>query len=965
MDVQHNAARPHGQSPGHSSPPGTQDQPSSASNQSTPAQGSGSQRIRRRNRMITSCLECRRRKLKCDRLHPCTNCGKFGRDCVFLAPALDSASQMRLTQIKEKMGSLERVLENDVAKNKEKSAASKAPARRGKKKQPTAARLPGVNSSSEGTDSDNEPEDERDLEPTPFAIEDAAYLDDGDDDDLLDLGYRLGKMRLTERIGGLFRPKIAEEVNFTLGGPLDGDMPPPPSGYALGPAGSGRESFLEPGPSYIAPRSGFFFNVEGQSSSIIDYLPSRFAADQLVEQYYKAVHPVAHVLHWSSFQTIYDNFWNNVSLGVEPPAAQQAIVFAVLFSAVVSFQEEDILGLFGVNQKSMTETFQAGTEMSLARANFLRTTKASVLQALVIYMIPMCRSEMSRAHSTMIGAAIRLAECMGLHRDPSTYGADPIECQVRRALWYHLCMLDIRTCEVQGPRPGIRREDFDTQLPLNIDDADLAVLNNAYSDQNRFTDMTLTRIRFECNEMHRLIWVERSRLERKETTITSLLGRIESFRKAMLEKYTPLFDLSNPLHYNAKIVLDLHIGRFYISALHRYHVSTTVRIPDRLRQLILTYGTQYLEAGVTLDTDPRLRTWVWITGAYQQYHVALLLIVEVYTYPMRREADRIWRCLDYVFEEVIGDPSQPRDQKARLIMSEMVERANTYRTARKMRAPVNMMQTVLEAEQKQAKSRRRDILREHHAENMVKHARAEEERRRASASASPPATSNSALRSSRSPQPIPSPQHSTAPQSDNSKNATSWSFDSPITFFAPPQGYKTPSHHDSSSADHRSSVSSSGRTPPPTLPPQTSSAVEVFPGLTALRGDWGGGIGGQAPPMVLGTQSYPPSQQQQQPEMGGSEVSAQAVGPFGMVSTGQNIASGKDTAGVAGIFAGQDQPMLDIDWVRKFLPIFFLVMVPLKFAATCTDSGISQTEWDKLFPPEINTGDLNVTSAGI
>jgi len=29
-------------------------------------------RIRRRNRMITSCLECRRRKLKCDKSHPCT-----------------------------------------------------------------------------------------------------------------------------------------------------------------------------------------------------------------------------------------------------------------------------------------------------------------------------------------------------------------------------------------------------------------------------------------------------------------------------------------------------------------------------------------------------------------------------------------------------------------------------------------------------------------------------------------------------------------------------------------------------------------------------------------------------------------------------------------------------------------------------------------------------------------------------
>ena len=103
---------------------------------------------------------------------------------------------MKLTQIKEKMGSLERVLENDVARQKEKAAELKAPRKTARTRPSTAAQLPGVHSSSEGDDDENEPEDERDLEPTPLAMEDAAYLDDAaDDDDLLDLGYRLGKMR--------------------------------------------------------------------------------------------------------------------------------------------------------------------------------------------------------------------------------------------------------------------------------------------------------------------------------------------------------------------------------------------------------------------------------------------------------------------------------------------------------------------------------------------------------------------------------------------------------------------------------------------------------------------------------------------------------------------------------------------------------------------------------------------------
>lgn len=153
-------------------------------------------RVRRRNRMITSCLECRRRKLKCDKLHPCTNCTKTPRDCLFLAPSLDSASQLKLTEIKEKMGSLERVLEQDVAK--------KGNRRRG-------ASL--ADTEGEEIDFAPEPEDEKYLEPSALTVQDAVYDEDADDD-LADLGFQMGKMRLTDRVGGFFRPKMAEEVRY-------------------------------------------------------------------------------------------------------------------------------------------------------------------------------------------------------------------------------------------------------------------------------------------------------------------------------------------------------------------------------------------------------------------------------------------------------------------------------------------------------------------------------------------------------------------------------------------------------------------------------------------------------------------------------------------------------------------------------------------------------------------------------
>src|SRR3989440_4351003 len=299
------------------------------------------------------------------------------------------------------------------------------------------------------------------------------------------------------------------------------------------PTSPGSLEFLEPGPTYIAPGAGFIFGDVGSKKNLMDFLPSKVAADSLMEQYLKSVHYINRVVHWPSFQVVYDNFWTNVLLGIEPAAFVQALVFSIMFSAVASMDDTDIAASFSRPKRAVLMNFQTGTEVALCKAHFLRSTKIEVIQALVIYLIPMCRLEMSRAHSVLVTMAIRLAECMGLHRDPKdTFGASPVEAHVRRMVWYQLCFLDMRTNEAQGPKPTIRRDDYDTKFPYNINDADLLSANPQDSD-TAWTDMTVSRMRFECMEMHRVLFIDRQRLEKKQISLTHVLGKIESFRKAM------------------------------------------------------------------------------------------------------------------------------------------------------------------------------------------------------------------------------------------------------------------------------------------------------------------------------------------------------------------------------------------------------------------------------------------------
>lgn len=54
-------------------------------NHLSPTHTHNAPKSRRRQRVINSCFECRRRKLRCSKSYPCSNCSRFSRNCVFVA----------------------------------------------------------------------------------------------------------------------------------------------------------------------------------------------------------------------------------------------------------------------------------------------------------------------------------------------------------------------------------------------------------------------------------------------------------------------------------------------------------------------------------------------------------------------------------------------------------------------------------------------------------------------------------------------------------------------------------------------------------------------------------------------------------------------------------------------------------------------------------------------------------------
>jgi hypothetical protein len=263
-----------------------------------------------------------------------------------------------------------------------------------------------------------------------------------------------------------------------------------------------------------------------------------------------------------------------------------------------------------------------------------------------------------------VGALVRLAQCIGIHRLPhaAANSLTPLQRHVRSLLWYQICFLDFKTAEAQGPHPSIRSDDFDIVLPLNVDDDVFEFGSQSWQqiprDTNGFTDVTLSLIRYECNEIHRLIFRGRIEIDRKTITLHDLRARVEARKRLIQTKYLQFLDASVPLQRYAGLVATLLMSRCDSMLLYR-HLPQTSLSPrsdseNRLRDLLLSAALTTLEIGATLDTLPSLSAWAWYSTTYQQYHAVLLLLTELYRTPDLPRKERMATIIDHIFGHCYG-----------------------------------------------------------------------------------------------------------------------------------------------------------------------------------------------------------------------------------------------------------------------------------------------------------------------
>ena len=151
---------------------------------------------------------------------------------------------------------------------------------------------------------------------------------------------------------------------------------------------------------------------------------------------------------------------------------------------------------FGTSKSDLSLKFRLGLEHALAKANFLNVPDIVLVQAFALFLSLVRRHDSPRFVWMMTGLVIRMAQYLGLQRDGTHFEhLTPFEIEMRRKVWWAVCMLDIRASEDQGTELSIASGSFDTKIPSNINDEDIdPETKQMPTEHDGVTNMSFTRI---------------------------------------------------------------------------------------------------------------------------------------------------------------------------------------------------------------------------------------------------------------------------------------------------------------------------------------------------------------------------------------------------------------------------------------------------------------------------------------
>lgn len=449
-----------------------------------------------------SCVTCRRRKVRCDKREPCSNCVKAHSECVFPPPGRaprkprrphDAELLKRLRRLESVVDSLGTQVDDDG----------------------------NVQPSVEGPENSKRSVSEV-FDLSPQAPRRTTSLEHK-------LGHLLIKDGRSRYVSNEFWSSLGEEIaeiRYVLDSPSseeDDDADTPDSATNAS--------------SPFSLHQGWIFGYSSVMYDMSRLHPSPSQIFIIWEIFKENVDPVLKIVHAPTVKNVIMKAAVSAS---SLSKASEALFYAICFAAVVSMSEDQCKQLLSDEKSRLMQRYRFAVEQGLARAQFLNSSNLVVLQAFIMFLACVKYIDTSRSTWALSGLAMQQAQAQGLHRDGTNFNLLPFEVEMRRRLWWNITLLDARASEEHGADPTFQDHFFDTKLPLNVNDVDIwPEMTEEPREQPGASDMTFTLLRFELGHMQRKLRISScgETDEDMENSIKEKERMIDLTHQRMQEKY--------------------------------------------------------------------------------------------------------------------------------------------------------------------------------------------------------------------------------------------------------------------------------------------------------------------------------------------------------------------------------------------------------------------------------------------
>ncbi|KAF2276998.1 uncharacterized protein EI97DRAFT_466557 [Westerdykella ornata] len=219
------------------------------------------------------------------------------------------------------------------------------------------------------------------------------------------------------------------------------------------------------------------------SSSTPD-LPPKEISDALVDCYVRSTESIHRILHIPSFRRDYDAVWiSNMAAADKGFMVQLWLVLAI---GAVTYDERFSLRI-------------SATRWVCAARSWLSEPKSKsqldiqTLQISLLFLVAQERLGMVEDSIWIsVGALLRKAIYMGLHRDPAFLPPrTTFAVEMRRRLWNTILEMTLQSSLTSGGPPLISLDDFDTAPPGNFDDDQIMTEDPVPQPPDSFTQVSI------------------------------------------------------------------------------------------------------------------------------------------------------------------------------------------------------------------------------------------------------------------------------------------------------------------------------------------------------------------------------------------------------------------------------------------------------------------------------------------